>query len=114
VTAVYSTQDGGQTWQANTNVLENVSSITFISSQDAFAVCGTSLCITHDGAHTWQTLTSNLNFGISDSREYVEQFSFITHSIGWALTVYNGLHALWKTTDGGLTWEELKPVIVKP
>jgi photosystem II stability/assembly factor-like uncharacterized protein len=111
VTAIYSTHDGGQTWQTNSTVLENASSIAFLSLQDAFAVCGNTLCVTRDGARTWRTLATNLNFGYSDSSEYVEKFHFVTPLLGWALTVYNDSHSLWKTTDGGKAWEETKPVI---
>jgi photosystem II stability/assembly factor-like uncharacterized protein len=114
VTAIYNTRDGGQTWQTSSNVFENISSVAFLSPQDAFAVCGITLCVTHDGAQTWQTLSTNLNFGYSDSQEYVEKFHFIAPSLGWALTVYNDAHTLWKTTDGGKTWEKIEPVIASP
>jgi photosystem II stability/assembly factor-like uncharacterized protein len=38
------------------------------------------------------------------------QFQFISPLAGWATTDLNGQSGLWKTTDGGKTWEELKPV----
>ena len=70
--------------------------------------------MTHDAAHTWQTLSTNLNFDRSSSNEHVEQFSFINLSLGWALTVDNDARALWQTSDGGRTWQQLKALLEDP
>ncbi len=112
--AVYVTHDGGLTWKAASAVLENVSQfdlVEFVSLKNGFARCGTDLCATHDGAQTWQTLKSGLDFSTAATGEYVFNFDFVDASNGWAITTDGTTSALYRTTDGGSTWTKLAPVL---
>jgi len=112
--AVYATHDGGLTWIPNPTVLGDVrrdSIVDFVSMQDIFADCGSDLCATQDGAHTWQPLHSNLNFDTD-----VTAIDFVSPSTGWALktTIVEGISSnyLWETTNGGATWTQLSPTVI--
>lgn len=117
VLAVYVTHDGGQSWAASPGIIENVASsplVDFVSPQDAFVACGVDLCVTHDGANTWQALSSNLVFAYTEAGEYVEQFDFVDASTGWALTSHDDQTTLWKTTQGGQGAGEMRFEVVSP
>ncbi len=113
--AVYVTHDGGLIWIPNLTVLGDVVGThdsvlsDFVSMQDIFAACGGDLCATHDGAHTWQPLHSNLNFATD-----VTAIDFVSPSIGWALetTTDGSSSTLWETSNGGATWTQLSPTLL--
>ena len=112
--AVYVTHDGGLTWIPNPTVLGDVKpwtedKVDFVSMQDIFAVCGSDLCATHDGAHTWQHLHANLNFDTDASA-----IDFVSPSIGWALKTKldDSSSSLWETTNGGAIWTQLSPTVI--
>jgi WD40 repeat protein len=109
VLAIYATHNGGLTWIPNATVVENVdlnTIVDFVSLQDIFAACGNDLCATHDGAHTWQTLHSNLDF------ENVTEIYFASSSVGWAIATDGSSSGLWKTIDGGGSWTEISPTLI--
>jgi hypothetical protein len=113
--AFYITTDGGLRWMFQ-SLVENISHPQFDSYQDdslhIFLRCGEDLCVSHDGARTWQTLSSNLNFGNSEAQTYVRFFDFGDSMTGWAFVgPYEGERTLWRTTDGGKTWAPLAPVL---
>jgi photosystem II stability/assembly factor-like uncharacterized protein len=115
VLAVYTTHDGGLSWKSNSTVVDNASGqVEFFSPQLAFAVCADTLCVTQDGAQTWQTLKTNLHFAYADGIDYVSQFEFVSTTIGWAIRTNESVHTLWKTTDGGVTWVKLSPSLLSP
>ncbi len=108
----YTSQDGGATWTLSPSVL-NVARYTpmqIVSSRDIYVLCGKSMCASHDGAQTWQALASNLDLTQTDSRS-VSALDFVDASTGWVLSQENELSALYKTIDGGLTWNRLTPML---
>jgi len=117
--ATYLTQDGGQTWSQSAAILENKSaffdSVQVLSPREAFVRCGSNLCVTHDGAQTWQTLPASLDFDINSAGSFVSQFQFIDLQTGWAVVPApdGSTYRLWKSTDGGATWAQLTPALVK-
>jgi len=84
----------------------------FVSLQDGFARCGIDLCATHDGAQTWKTLHSSLNFSTNSNTDYVFHFDFVSATTGWAITTDGTVATLWKTVDGGTSWTKLAPTLV--
>lgn len=110
VTAVFATQDGGGTWTPRPTLLRDViyfDKIDFVSVNDAFVRCGESLCVTHDGARTWQTIQSNKRF-TREGDEAFNIFDFVNPLAGWAVVKSRGDNYLYQTTDGGATWSEFR------
>ena len=111
--AFYHTHDGGASWSLLPGVLDNVAPyapVQIVSSEDIFVLCGNALCASHDGAHTWQSLASNLDFTQTDQRS-IAQLDFLNASTGWALEMENEVATLYKTADGGRTWTQIAPRI---
>lgn len=121
----YTTHDGGETWTPGPGVIETGGDnlggnqpLEIVSSQDIFVCAGPNLQVTHDGAKSWHTIKSNLNFGRSTLERVVLQLDFVDATHGWALISDNsgespeGVDYLYKTTDGGVAWVEL-PLIIE-
>jgi photosystem II stability/assembly factor-like uncharacterized protein len=111
--AFYRTQDGGASWSLLPGVHDQVAmypQAQIISSEDIFALCGNVLCASHDGAQTWQSVASNLDFTQTD-KQFVGMLDFLDASIGWALITENDITTLYKTADGGRTWTLITPLI---
>jgi len=116
VLVLYATADGGLTWTQLPAVLPDVDAsapILFVSPLDAFAACGANLCVTHDGAQTWQKLEGGLSFATPAAGEHVLQFDFVDATTGWALSgLDGGATALWQTADGGVSWTQMAPLVL--
>jgi len=114
VMAVYATQDGGHTWTVSPSLVPDVAwfdHIEFVSLKDAFVRCGEVLCVTHDGAKTWQTIQSNLRFPMQGDTS-LGAYDFVTAQTGWAIIISSGGSQLYQTTDGGITWNALKSELI--
>jgi photosystem II stability/assembly factor-like uncharacterized protein len=103
-TAVYVTEDAGQTWAVPSTPLEGAGASVFLSPQEAVIYNGEQFYVTHDAARTWVTVSPNILFGDSfSSMEFVNTFS------GWVLTFDGNQRSLYRTTDGGTTWFAILP-----
>ena len=116
--AIYSTTDGGLSWKAAPATLDQVSAfatVDFVSPKDAFVACGDALCVTHDGAQSWQSLKSSLSFDPhTTTSQHVSLVDFISAQTGWAVMSNDdrSVTTLWKTTNGGVTWILLSPTVI--
>jgi photosystem II stability/assembly factor-like uncharacterized protein len=117
--SLYETTDGGLTWTltGGPTLLKDVHSTTsFFSPHDAALVCGSNFCITHDGGRTWQGFNIGTFLSSAQGDTYF-QLNFVSPTSGWMLFKIDthqgvGMRArLFKTTDGGVTWAELTPLI---
>jgi photosystem II stability/assembly factor-like uncharacterized protein len=112
--AFYVTNDGGLSWAFRSLIEENMETayeqVESVSDQDLFLRCGEALCVSHDGARTWQRVQANLDFKNRDAETYVRIFDFADAMTGWALVDSDqGAAALWQTTNGGKAWIMLSP-----
>ncbi|NUM47813.1 MAG: PD40 domain-containing protein [Anaerolineales bacterium] len=113
VPAFLVTRDGGESWALNPMPDSWNGEIDFVSPLEAFAICGNALCVSHDGAQTWETLTSTLDFTETDSHHI--KMDFVSPTTGWAVEYKPDTQMRWilyQTTDGGQTWTEISPVIL--
>lgn len=95
---VYSTSDGGTNWQIYPY---SGGDLIFMDHQNGLAVSRT-IYNTKNGGQTW-TFVKEINWD--------GQFSFTDASHGWAVARNEELSVLVKTTNGGSTWEEIRPQV---
>ena len=105
-TAVFVTNDSGNTWAVPSTPLEGAGASVFLSPQEAVIYNGIKFYVTHDAARTWVTVTPNITFGDSFAG-----MDFVNTSSGWVLTFDPSTNhrSLYRTTDGGTTWSAVLP-----
>src|SRR5215212_1516484 len=104
-TAVYSTNDAGNTWTLTPTIIPNAGKSDFLSAQEVIIYNGEQFYVTHDGAQTWNTVSPNIVFGDSFA-----EMDFVNPNSGWVVTADAANHrALNRTTDGGATWSPELP-----
>jgi photosystem II stability/assembly factor-like uncharacterized protein len=113
--AIYVTHDSGLNWKLSM-AFENPlhpsdMKIDYATPLDAFVPCGKNLCATHDGAQTWQTLTSNLDFMSTQAGGTLLDYDFVNAATGWAISKAGDGTTLYKTNDGGASWTEIATLI---
>jgi photosystem II stability/assembly factor-like uncharacterized protein len=126
VTAFYATHDGGRTWAPAPGIVDNGSGFyaeerqfDVVSATDIFARAGAYLYVTHDAAQTWRAVTPNIDFGRGGTVRDLAEIDFTDAAHGWAVIHDDGSDApnshekLYRTSDGGTTWEEL-PLKIAP
>lgn len=103
-TAVYITNDGGDTWQLTPTLIPNAGASDFLSAEEAIIYNGEQFYLTRDAGRTWTTVSPDIVFG--DSFATME---FVNLNSGWILTVANEKRSLYRTHDGGATWLPVTP-----
>ncbi len=104
-TAVYVTNDAGNTWTLTPTLIPNAGAADFLSAQEAIIYNGGQFYVTRDAARTWTSVSPNIVFGDSFAA-----MDFVNLNTGWVITVDPNNHrSLYRTTDGGVTWLPVIP-----
>jgi photosystem II stability/assembly factor-like uncharacterized protein len=101
----YISHDGGQNWTATTPVAQE--GLFSIASATEFFVWdgGSSLKVTHDAGASWSTVMPNINI-----QGTISSMEFVNANTGWVITSDSSNNkSLYKTIDGGKTWNILNP-----
>jgi photosystem II stability/assembly factor-like uncharacterized protein len=104
---LYATENGGSTWQTHAlpvvPKMNQGDELIFFDPNHAYLL-GQSMYSTTDGGLTWKLITTV-------AWDHA-QFDLITDQVGWAIVSIGDLpSALVKTSNGGKTWQEIKPVV---
>jgi photosystem II stability/assembly factor-like uncharacterized protein len=105
---LYTTSDGGQTWKsaplpADFTIPDSGGALYFSDAQTGLAF-SRMMYRTQDGGQTWTPVRPL-------AVNWDGQFSFIDMLNAWAVARDSGQIALVKTSNGGLTWTDLLPVV---
>ncbi len=105
-TAVYITNDSGNTWSLTPAIINGAGAAVFLSAQEAVLYNGERFHITRDAARTWVTVSPDVAFG-----ESFAGMDFVNTMSGWVITVdpTTGHRSLYRTSDGGATWFPVIP-----
>lgn len=104
-TIVFTTNDGGETWDPAPASLPNSGVLEIPSAQEMIFYYGNQFYVTKDAAQTFEIIDPNIAFG-----ESLTDMSFANASTGWVITTSpTNQRTLYKTTDGGQTWFPLIP-----
>ncbi len=104
-TAVYITNDAGNTWTLTPTLIPNAGASEFLSPQEAIVYNGEQFYVTRDAARTWSTVSPNIVFGDSFAN-----MDFVNLNTGWVITLDPSNHrSLNRTNDGGATWTPVVP-----
>ena len=95
---IYTTQDGGATWESH---LYPGGELALINPATAYAF----------DRHIHQTLDGGRTWDFVKTVQWDGQFSFVSDQVGWAVARDGDALALVTTTNGGRTWNLLKPSI---
>ena len=101
----YRTQDGGVTWTSTEPVIVS-GQFSIASLQDIFVWDGGPILkVTQDGGQSWNVVSTNINV-----TDILMSMQFVDSQTGWILTGdAANHHSLYKTIDGGATWNVLIP-----
>jgi len=104
-TAVYVTNNAGNTWNLTPMLIPNAGASDFMSAAEAVIYNGKQFYVTRDAARTWNTISPDIVFGDSFAA-----MDFVNPNNGWVVTVDPANHrSLYRTHDGGATWLSVTP-----
>ena len=103
-TAVYVTNDGGETWTLMPTLIPEAGQSDFLSAEEVIIYNGEQFYVTRDAARTWATVSPDIVFGDSFAT-----MDFVNPTSGWIITVADDHRSLYRTQDGGATWLPVTP-----
>lgn len=104
-TAVYITDDGGDSWRLTPTVIPGAGATAFLSPQEMILYNGEQFYVTRDAARTWATVSPDIVFGDSFAT-----MDFVNPNSGWVVTADPSNHrSFYRTHDGGATWLPVSP-----
>ena len=103
-TAVYVTNDGGDTWTLTPTLIPEAGESDFLSAQEALLYNGEQFYVTRDAARTWTTVSPDIVFGDS-----FVTMDFVNPNSGWIVSAAEDIYSLYRTHDGGATWLPVSP-----
>lgn len=102
---VYKSQDAGQTWTKLASTGFTNGKLTFLTEQVGLLASANAIIKTTDGGNSWQQVWSGALLGFNTIR-------FASATTGYAVggVLHDQINAgvLFKTTDQGATWQDLK------
>jgi len=98
---LYISHDGGNTWTPSPAFARSAEHTDIISMSNTISWDWANIFhVTNNSGASWSTVTPNVNFG-----DNFRGLDFVSATTGWVnLQFSGGTAALYKTTDGGLTW----------
>jgi photosystem II stability/assembly factor-like uncharacterized protein len=103
-TAVYTTNNAGNSWTLTPTLIPNAGESDYLSAGEAVIYNGEQFYVTRDAARTWTTISPNIVFGDS-----FDAMDFVNLNSGWVITVADNHRSLYRTIDGGATWLPVIP-----
>lgn len=104
-TILYTTNDGGETWDPAPATLPSSGMLEIPSAREMIFYYSNQFYVTKDAANTFDIIDPDIAFG-----ESLTDMSFVNSSTGWVVTTSpTNQRALYKTTDGGHTWFPIIP-----
>ncbi|MBX3037180.1 MAG: hypothetical protein KF758_09740 [Anaerolineales bacterium] len=102
-TLIFSTNDGGVTWQAFSQNIPEAGLLEIPSANEIVFYSSDQFYITEDAGVTFNIINSETSFGNT-----VTDISFVNSKNGWLITTSTtNRRTLYRTEDGGQTWNVL-------
>ncbi len=104
-TILYTTNDGGKTWNPAPATLPNSGVLEIPSTAEIVFYYNDQFYVTKDAANTFEVVDPDIAFG-----ESLTDMSFVNSSTGWVIaTSPANQRTLYKTKDGAKTWFPIIP-----